>query len=79
MYRVPTQYASDSKAPGCPVCGVALQITTAKGRKSGKPFLMLVCPKDGRHFRGFINDRDYVAQVLERLEGRQPQESAGQP
>ena len=28
-------------------------------------FLMLVCPKDGRHFRGFIQDREYVQGVLD--------------
>ena len=38
------------------------------GRKSGKAFLMLVCPVDGRHFRGFITDRTYVRQVMSRLE-----------
>lgn len=54
----------------CPVCGEALVVRLARGRKSGKPFLMLVCPKDGRHFRGFINDRAYVSQVLERLEAK---------
>jgi hypothetical protein len=30
---------------------------------------MLLCPRDGRHFRGFINDQDYVKRVLARLEG----------
>ena len=28
---------------------------------------MLVCSQDGRHFRGFINDRGYVDEVLARL------------
>jgi hypothetical protein len=31
---------------------------------------MLICPADGRHFRGFINDQDYVKQVLSKLEAR---------
>ncbi len=52
----------------CLVCKGALEVRLAKGRKSAKTFLMLVCPVDGRHFRGFINDQDYVKGVLERLE-----------
>ena len=56
----------------CLICGVPLSLRTARGRKSGKAFLMLVCPVDGRHFRGFITDRDYVKQVLARLEKAQP-------
>jgi hypothetical protein len=31
---------------------------------------MEICPVDGRHFRGFITHRDYVAGVLARLEGQ---------
>ncbi len=54
----------------CLVCKESLEVRLAKGRKSAKTFLMLVCPVDGRHFRGFINDQDYVKGVLERLEGR---------
>ncbi|HZA23973.1 MAG TPA: hypothetical protein VFA32_15460 [Dehalococcoidia bacterium] len=56
----------------CIVCGGGLTLRTARGRKSGKPFLMLICPTDGRHFRGFINDQGYVKQVLARLEGQTP-------
>ena len=67
-----TQYAAATGALGCPVCGVTLRVSTAQGRTSHKPFLMLVCPGDGRHFRGFINDREYVATVLARLEGQAP-------
>ncbi len=52
----------------CQVCHVSLEIRLAHGRKSGKPFLMVICPKDGRHFRGFISDRAYVDEVLQRLE-----------
>ena len=40
----------------------------AQGRKSGKPFLMLLCAVDGRHFRAFINDKAFVASVVARLE-----------
>lgn len=45
-----------------------LALRLAHGRKSGKPFLMLVCTKDGRHFRAFINDQPYVRKVLDGLE-----------
>ena len=53
-------------AAPCPVCLRSLAIRPAEGRKSGKLFIMLVCPEDGRHFRGFITDRGYVSRVLER-------------
>jgi hypothetical protein len=59
-------------SPGIPciVCGSSLTLKTARGRKSGKPFLMLICQADGRHFRGFINDQSYVKEVLSKLEDR---------
>ena len=52
----------------CPVCGEPLAFQIARGRKSGKPFLMVKCLRDGRHFRGFVGDRDYVQRLLEGLE-----------
>ena len=58
------------KQAPCPVCGVPLTVRLARGRKSGKTFVMLLCAQDGRHFRAFINDQRYVAQVLERVEGK---------
>ena len=56
----------------CPVCGDSLALRTAKSRRAKKPklFLMLVCPKDGRHFRGFIQDREYVDSVVGQLDGK---------
>ena len=54
----------------CLICRQPLTLRLAKGRKSGKSFLMLICTTDGRHFRGFINDQAYVRQVLDRLEGQ---------
>ena len=72
-----TQYAAAAGALGCPVCGATLRISAAQGRASHKNFLMLVCPGDGRHFRGFINDREYVAKVLARLEGQTPASVGG--
>ena len=50
----------------CLVCGAALSIRAARGRKSGKPFVMLICPEDGRHFRAFITDQNYVQGVLDK-------------
>ena len=59
-----------SAAIACPVCSAAVAVRLAQGRKSKKPFVMLVCPRDGRHLRAFITDKGYVAGVLERLEAR---------
>ena len=60
---------STSKSqPPCPVCRQPLDLRIARGRKSGKTFLMLICAQDARHFRGFINDRTYVDGVLSRRE-----------
>jgi hypothetical protein len=61
----------------CLVCATPLALRLVRGRKSGKPFLMLICPIDGRHFRGFITQRDYVAGVLARLEGQTPSPESG--
>ncbi len=44
----------------CLVCHGPLSLRLARGRKSGKPSIMLICPSDGRHFRGFISDRSYA-------------------
>ena len=49
----------------CLICGKPLSVRMAKGRKSQKPFIMLICPSDGRHFRAFISDQDYIKKVLE--------------
>ncbi|MFQ6029713.1 MAG: hypothetical protein ACE5Q6_19720 [Dehalococcoidia bacterium] len=49
----------------CLVCNTQLEIRLAKGRKSQKPFLMVICPSDGRHFRGFVGDRDFVQKVAD--------------
>ena len=52
----------------CLICGDPLTVRTARGRKSGKPFVMLVCGRDGRHFRGFITDQTYVRDMYTRVE-----------
>jgi hypothetical protein len=51
---------------GCPVCSAPLSVRAAEGRKSHKPFIMLVCDINPRHFRGFITDQEYVRGVLDR-------------
>ena len=61
------------KEIGCPVCTTPLSVRVAKGRKSNKPFIMLKCDTDGRHFRGFITQQDYVQKVLD----TQPTEATG--
>lgn len=53
----------------CPVCDEPLSFQIARGRKSGKAFLMVKCLRDGRHFRGFINHRPFVEGVISNLEG----------
>ena len=52
----------------CLVCKEPLTVRLARGRKSGKPFVMLICSRDGRHFRAFINDQEYVSRVLDGAE-----------
>ena len=52
------------KEINCPICSNPLSVKIARGRKSNKPFIMLKCDKDGRHFRGFITDQTYVKKVL---------------
>ncbi len=54
---------------GCQVCGAALTFKLATSRKAKikKVFVMVVCPTDGRHFRGFISDQGYVGRLVDRL------------
>ena len=66
-----------NEIPRCPICTDPLSARLAHGRKSGKPFVMFICARDGRHFRGFINHRPYVQELLERLESRDMSESGG--
>ena len=51
----------------CPICGEGLKFSLATSRKAKrkKAFIMLVCPKDGRHFRGFISDQQFVSQLVD--------------
>ena len=63
-------YTPAYREPGipCVVCGEPLALRMTQGRKSGKSFLMLICPVSGKHFRAFINDQAYVRSVLDGLE-----------
>ena len=65
------------KEIGCPVCSNPMIVRIAHGRKSNKPFLMVVCPRDGRHFRGFISDQAYVKGVLSNAERGMGTEGGG--
>ena len=65
------QYTNTSSTQlQCPVCQTTLEVRLAQGRRSGKTFLMAVCPKDGRHIRAFINDQGYVKRVIGMMEDR---------
>jgi hypothetical protein len=57
-----------NQLPHCPICGENLSLSLAKGRKSGKAFIMLRCLVDGRHFRGFITHRPFVEAMVDKLE-----------
>jgi len=48
----------------CPVCSRPIEVKPAM-RKSGKPSLTMKCSKSAGHFRGFINDQDFVREVVE--------------
>ncbi len=50
----------------CPVCGQGIEVRPSRGRKSNKPFIMLICPVNGRHFRAFITDQTYMKEVMDR-------------
>ena len=51
----------------CPICSESLRFSLATSRKAKhkKTFVMLVCPNDGRHFRGFISDQAWVGRLIE--------------
>ena len=50
----------------CPLCRTALRMSIATSKRN-KVSIALICPVDGRHFRGFIADQDYVRRVLDLL------------
>ena len=54
----------------CHICHTQLRVGLARGRKSGKPSVMLACPVDGRHMRAFVADPGFVQRFVEQLEQR---------
>ena len=50
----------------CPICGGGMKLTVTTNR-NGKHAIGVHCPQDGRHFRGFINHKPYVEEMLGRL------------
>ena len=50
-------------ALACPICGGDMKISVTTNR-NGKHAIGVHCPQDGRHFRGFINHKPYVEEVL---------------
>lgn len=66
-----------SAPPPCLVCGEVLRLGLGRSQKSGKPFVTLRCRRDGRHYRAFIADPDFVRLVLARLEGQAPASESG--
>ena len=57
---------TDIPAIRCPACEAELKVTTSTS-KTGKVALVFACPRDGRDFRAFINNRDYVRKVMDSL------------
>jgi hypothetical protein len=53
-----------------------VKLAHSRKAKQEKVFIMWVCPTDGRHARLFINDQNYVRQVLDQLEARKNQQGA---
>ena len=58
---------SDIPTISYPVCGAGLNVNTCTS-KAGKVSLVLVCPRDGRDFRAFINNQEYIQGVFDSLE-----------
>ena len=63
--------AEDLSGVRCPLCQARLRFSLASSRraKNQKHFVMLVCPNDARHFRGFISDQTHVAKLIRATEG----------
>ena len=57
-------------APTCLICGTSLKVALTTSKK-GKVAVGLSCPVDGRHFRGFVNDRDYVTRTIQATQALQ--------
>lgn len=48
----------------CLVCQGPIDIKIAETRKSQKPCINMRCQLDGRHFRAFITDREFVENMM---------------
>lgn len=48
----------------CPVCGAELGSIFTKSQRSNRQAVMLMCPVDARHFRGFVNDPKWVSEAV---------------
>ena len=48
----------------CLVCEGPIDIRFATTRKSQKPCINMRCQRDGRHFRAFITDQDFVERMM---------------
>lgn len=64
---------------GCPICHKPLRFSVATSRRSKrkKLFVMLVCPSDGRHFRGFISDQGFVRRLVDQTGNGLPKTGTG--
>lgn len=49
----------------CPICGAELKLEFTTNKRTQRCGVMLVCPEDGRHFRGFINDPKSVRRAVD--------------
>ena len=58
---------SGVKGIKCPICQTSLVFSLATSRKAKrkKAFVMVKCPGDGRHFRGFISDQKFVGKLVD--------------
>jgi hypothetical protein len=54
----------------CPICGEPVKVRLATSAR-GNISIVVSCPKDGRHFRGFINDPPTIEALLIQLKASQ--------
>ena len=51
---------TDKTTLPCHICQAFLKVKLARGKKSGKPFVMPTRPEDGKHIRAIAADRAFV-------------------
>ena len=56
-----------SAPPACPVCQRTLRFKLTRSKKRDAVSVMFYCALP-RHFRGFVNDQNYVRAIMDRLE-----------